>query len=179
MSRVGKKPIEIPEGVEAKVENERVIAKGPKGELFFDVPSEISVEVSGDQVLVSQNKETKKSKALWGTTRALVCNIVEGVNKGYTKELQIKGVGYRAEMQGDKLVMRVGFSHPIEVEKREGVEFSVNKDIITVSGIKKDLVHRIAAEIRKIRPPDPYKGKGIRYKDEKIILKEGKKTAGK
>ncbi len=162
-----------------KVEKGKVIAKGPKGELSLDIPPEVGVKVSDGEVLVSQEKETKMSKALWGTVRALVNNLIEGVSKGYAKDLQIKGVGYRAEMKDDKLVLRVGFSHPVEVEKREGVNFSVNKDIITVSGIKKDLVHRVAAEIRKIRPPEPYKGKGIRYKDEEVVLKEGKKTAGK
>jgi large subunit ribosomal protein L6 len=175
MSRIGKKPIIIPEGVDVKIERNIVIAKGPKGELSLDIPDEIKVENTEEGVLVSQRKETKTSKALWGTIRALIFNMTEGVKNGYTKDLQIKGVGYKAEMKGEDLVLKVGFSHLVEVKKVEGVEFSVNKDIITVSGIKKELVNRVAADIRKVRRPDPYKGKGIRYKDEVIVLKEGKK----
>jgi large subunit ribosomal protein L6 len=176
MSRIGKKPITIPEGVSITIEKEKVSVKGPKGELSLDVPFDIKVENTEEGVLVSQRKETKNSKALWGTIRALIFNMVEGVKNGYTKELQIKGVGYRAEMKQDDLVLKVGFSHLVEVKKVEGVEFNVNKDIITVSGIKKELVNRVAADIRKVRRPDPYKGKGIRYKDEVIVLKEGKKS---
>ncbi len=130
-------------------------------------------------MIVSVKKENKKSKALWGTARSLIENIVEGVSKGYSRELQVKGVGYRAEMQGEDLALKVGFSHPVVFKKNEGVDFSVAKDIITVSGIKKDLVGRIAAEIRQVRPPEPYKGKGIRYKDEVVLMKEGKKGVGK
>ncbi len=179
MSRVGKKPIKIPAEVEVKTEERRVIAKGPKGELFLDIPSEIEVKIEEGEVTVSQKKETKKSKALWGTIRSLIFNIVEGVSKGYQKDLQIKGIGYRAEIQNEKLVLRVGFSHSVEIDKIEGVDFNVNKDIITVSGIKKDLVGKVAAEIRSVRPPEPYKGKGIRYKDEVVVMKEGKKAVGK
>jgi len=179
MSRIGKKPINIPQGVEIKKEGEMITVKGPKGELSLEVPAEISVEIGENEINVLEGKKSKKSKAMWGTFRSLISNMVTGVKEGYKKELQVKGVGYRAEMQGENLILRVGFSHPVEVKKEEGVDFSVNKDIITVSGTKKDLVHRIAAEIRKIRPPEPYKGKGIRYKGEEITLKEGKKGAGK
>ena len=179
MSRIGKKPIEIPAGVEVKIDQNKVTAKGAKGELFIDVPSEIEVKVEGNEVVVSQKKETKNSKALWGTVRSLVANIVEGVSKGYEKELQIKGVGYRAEVQNERLILKVGFSHLVEIDKIEGITFVVNKDIITISGIKKDLVGRVAAEVRSVRPPEPYKGKGIRYKDEVVVLKEGKKAVGK
>ncbi len=179
MSRIGKKPIEIPAGVEVMTEKNKVTVKGEKGELFLDVPSEIEVKVEGGEVTVSQKKETKKSKALWGTVRSLIANIIEGVSKGYEKELQIKGVGYRAEIQNEKLILKVGFSHLVEIDKIEGISFAVSKDIITVSGIKKDLVGRVAAEIRNVRPPEPYKGKGIRYKDEVVVIKEGKKAVGK
>ncbi len=179
MSRVGKKTIKIPVGVEVKEEENRLIAKGEKGELFLSIPSEIGVKVEGDEISVFQKKETKKSRELWGTVRSLIANIVEGVSKGYQKDLQIKGVGYRAEVQDGKLVLRVGFSHPVEVDKVEGVDFEVKKDIITVSGIKKELVGRVAAEVRGVRPPEPYKGKGIRYKDEVVMMKEGKKATGK
>ncbi len=178
MSRIGKKPIQIPNGVEVTIEKGRVVAKGPKGELATSFPAEIEVKKENDQIMVSEKRRTKKSKAFWGTFRSLIFNIIEGVSSGYKKELQIKGVGYRAEVQGEKLILKVGFSHLVEVDAPEGIQFEVKRDIIVVSGIRKELVGRVAAEIRKVRPPDPYKGKGIRYKDEVIILKEGKKGAG-
>ncbi len=179
MSRIGKKPIKIPEGVEIKIDNSTILVKGPKGELTFDFSNEVEVKQEEQDILVSEKKSTKRSKALWGTTRAIIANMIEGVKNGYQADLQVKGVGYRAELQGEKLVLKVGFSHPVEVEKVEGLNFAVNKDIITVSGIKKELVFKVAAEIRNIRPPEPYKGKGIRYKDEVVSLKEGKKSVGK
>ncbi len=179
MSRVGKKPIKIPQGVEIKIESSKITAKGQKGELSVDIPQEIEVKQEEEFLLISEKKNTKNSKAFWGTTRSLIFNIIEGVNIGYQKELQVKGIGYRAEAQGEGLTIKVGFSHPVVVDKVEGITFQVNKDIITVSGIKKELVGRVAAEIRNIRPPEPYKGKGIRYKDEVIVLKEGKKSVGK
>ncbi len=177
MSRVGKKIINIPEGVEISIDKDKITAKGPKGELSVAIPEEIKVEMKDKEITVSEKKKNKVSRALWGTIRALIFNIIKGVSEGYTKELQIKGVGYRAEMQGENIVLRVGFSHPVEVKKEEGVELAINKDIITVSGIEKELVNRVAADIRKVRPPDAYKGKGIRYKDEVVVLKEGKKGA--
>jgi len=179
MSRVGKKLIKIPQGVEIKIESSKITAKGQKGELSIDIPSEIEVKEKEGEVVVSERKNTKNSRALWGTTRSLVFNIIEGVSVGYQKELQAKGIGYRAEIQGEGLTLKVGFSHPVVVDKVEGITFQVNKDIITISGIKKELVGRVAAEIRSIRPPEPYKGKGIRYKDEVVVLKEGKKSVGK
>ncbi len=179
MSRVGKKTIKIPVGVEVKEEESKVTAKGEKGELFLSVPPEIGVKIEGEEISVFQKKETKKSREMWGTVRSLIANIIEGVSKGYQKDLQIKGVGYRAEVQEGKLILRVGFSHLVELNKVEGVDFEVKKDIITVSGIKKELVGRVAAEVRSVRPPEPYKGKGIRYKDEVVVMKEGKKAAGK
>ncbi len=179
MSRIGKKPIKIPQGVTVTIGEGKVTVKGSKGELSLDVPREIEVKTQEEEVLVSKKQENKKSKALWGTVRSLVFNMIKGVSEGYSRDLQIKGVGYRAELQGEKLVLKVGFSHPIEIEKVEGIDFNVVKDIINVSGIKKDLVGRVASEIRSIRPPEPYKGKGIRYKDEVISMKEGKKSAGK
>jgi len=179
MSRVGKKLIKIPQGVEIKIESSKITAKGQKGELSIDIPSEIEVKEKEGEVVVSERKNTKNSRALWGTTRSLVFNIIEGVSVGYQKELQVKGIGYRAEIQGEGLTLKVGFSHPVVVDKVEGITFQVNKDIITISGIKKELVGRVAAEIRSIRPPEPYKGKGIRYKDEVVVLKEGKKSVGK
>jgi large subunit ribosomal protein L6 len=179
MSRVGKKPIKIPAGVEIKIEGLKITAKGPKGELSLDIPSVIDVKKEGEEILVSEKKQTKTSKAFWGTTRSLIFNIIEGVSNGYKRELQVKGVGYRAEMQGEGMTLKVGFSHPVVVDKVEGINFEVNKDTISVSGIEKELVGKVAAEIRSIRPPEPYKGKGIRYKDEVVVLKEGKKSVGK
>ncbi len=179
MSRVGKKPVKIPAGVEIKIEGLKITAKGPKGELSLDIPSVIDVKKEGEEILVSEKKKTKTSKAFWGTTRSLIFNIIEGVSNGYQKELQIKGIGYRAEMQGEGMTLKVGFSHTVAVDKVEGITFVVNKDIITISGIEKELVGKVASEIRNIRPPEPYKGKGIRYKDEVVALKEGKKSVGK
>ncbi len=178
MSRIGKKPITIPQGVEVTVSKESLKAKGPKGELEVDIPEEIEVKKEGSEITVSEKRQNKKSRALWGTTRSLIANAIEGVEKGYTKELQIKGVGYRGEIQDGNLVLKVGYSHPVEIKKIDGVEFAVTKDIVSVSGIKKDLVGRVAAQIRSVRPPEPYKGTGIRYKNEVIAMKEGKKSAG-
>ena len=179
MSRVGKKPITIPSGVEAKMEGNQIFVKGPKGELSFEVFPEIEAKIEGSEITISKKKDNRKAEALWGTTRSLIFNIIEGVSKGFVRDLQVKGVGYRAQMQGEDLELKVGFSHPVVIKKVEGVDFAVNKDIISVTGIKKDLVGRLAAEIRAVRPPEPYKGKGIRYKDENIIIKEGKKGVGK
>lgn len=175
MSRIGKRPIKIPEGVEVKIEGNFVRVKGPQGELEREIRPEVEAKIEEGEIIVSEKRKTKKSRAFWGTTRAVIANMVQGVSSAYNIEMQIKGVGYRAELQGEKLILRVGFSHPVEVEAPEGVTFKVEKDIITVSGIKKELVGRVAADLRKVRPPDAYKGKGIRYKDEVIILKEGKK----
>ncbi len=179
MSRVGKKSIKIPQGVTVNIAGNDIIVKGPKGELSFSSSPLLLVEEKNGEVFVSLKKETKKSKELWGTTRSIIYNMIEGVSNGYSKELQIKGVGYRAEMQGENLILKVGFSHPVEIKKIDGVNFAVLKDIVTVSGIKKDLVGRVAAQIRKVRPPEPYKGKGIRYKNEVVAMKEGKKGVGK
>ncbi len=178
MSRVGKKPIEIPDGVEVNIEGDKITAKGPKGELSLFLVDDILVQKEDNRIVVSKKRENKNSKAMWGTTRSLVSNIIKGVESGYTKELQVKGVGYRAEVQGNKLILKVGFSHPVEIEKPEGIDFAITKDIISVSGAEKELVGRVAAKIRSVRPPEPYKGKGIRYKDELVVIKEGKKSVG-
>ncbi len=178
MSRIGKKPILIPTGVEIKINNNEVIVKGPKGELKRIVRPEIKVEIKENQIIVSPKKETKKTKAFWGLERTLIFNMIEGVTKGYEKKLELQGVGYRAEMQGEDLVLKVGFSHPVLVKKPEGIKFSVDKNIITVAGIDKEKVGQIAAKIRKIRPPEPYKGKGIRYEGEEVRRKVGKKAIG-
>lgn len=180
MSRVGKKPIPIPENVEVKIEGQKVMVRGPKGELQREVLPEIRVEVENGKVLVSAQKETKRTPAFWGLTRALISNMVKGVSEGYEKKLEIQGVGYRANLEGEDLVLQVGFSHLVKIKKLDGIKFSVEKNIITISGIDKELVGQIAAKIRKVRPPEPYKGKGIRYLGEQVRRKAGKKvvTAG-
>lgn len=177
MSRVGKKPIEIPDNVEVKIEGKEITVKGPKGELSRQVRPEVKVKKKDDQILVTPQIKTKKTNAFWGLTRALIYNMVEGVTKGYEKKLKIQGLGYKAKMQGDKLVLKVGYSHPVEMEPPEGVDVSVDKSIITVSGIDKELVGQIASKIRKVKPPEPYKGKGIRYVGEEVRRKPGKRVA--
>lgn len=178
MSRIGKKPILIPENVEVKIDGSRVIIKGPKGELQREVRSEIKVEKKDNQILITPAKETKKTKAFWGLTRTLIFNMVKGVTEGYEKKLEIQGIGYRAGLEGEDLVLQVGYSHPIKIKKQEGISFSVEKNIITVSGSDKELVGQMAAKIRKVRPPEPYKGKGIRYVGEEVRRKVGKKVVG-
>jgi len=177
MSRIGKKPISIPSGVEIKLQDGKVIVKGPKGELSREVRPEINVEIKDKEVIVSIKTENKQSNAFWGLTRALIANMVEGVTNGYEKKLIIKGLGYKASMAGDKLVLLVGFSHPVELEPMEGVKVEVKGNTITVSGINKELVGLRAAQIRKVKKPEPYKGKGIRYSDEVVKRKAGKRVA--
>ncbi len=176
MSRIGKKPISISEGVEVKIEGQNVIVKGPKGELQKEVRPEIKVEIKENEILVSPGKETKKTNAFWGLTRTLIFNMIKGVTEGYEKKLEIQGVGYKANLEGEDLVLQVGFSHPVKMDKVEGIKFEVEKNIITISGIDKELVGQVAAKIRKVRPPEPYKGKGIRYVGEEVRRKAGKKV---
>jgi len=180
MSRIGKKPIEIPPAVEVKIEGQKVFIKGPKGDLQREVLPEIKVETKEGKIFVSPQKDTKRTNAFWGLTRVLIFNMVKGVSEGYEKKLEIQGVGYRASLEGEDLVLQVGFSHPVKIKKIEGIKFSIEKNIITISGIDKELVGQIAAKIRKIKPPEPYKGKGIRYLGEQVRRKAGKKvvTAG-
>lgn len=176
MSRVGKKPIKIPPKVEVKVKDHQVLVKGPQGELSQKIPSEIEVEVKEQKVIVSPKVKTKRTRAFWGLTRSLIANMVEGVSKGFEKKLELRGVGYRAKKEGDHLVLQVGFTHPVKIKQPPGIEFSVEKNIITISGIDKQMVGEISAKIRSIRPPEPYKGKGIRYLGEKVKRKVGKKA---
>jgi len=176
MSRIGKKPIQIPEGVRVEIHQNKIRVEGPKGKLEKNIPSEIDVQIKEGMILVSPKSKTKKAKALWGTIRQIIYNMVEGVTKGFEKKLEIEGLGYRASVSGDELILEVGFSHPVKIKKPEGINFSVEKNIITVSGIDKELVGQIAANIRRVRPPDPYKGKGIRYLGEVIRKKAGKKA---
>ncbi|MBU4299306.1 50S ribosomal protein L6 [Patescibacteria group bacterium] len=177
MSRVGKKPILIPENVEVKIENQTVKIKGPKGELSRQIRPEIRVGVKENKIFVVPYKESKKTKAFWGLTRGLIFNMVKGVKEEYEKKLEIEGLGYKASLEGKDLVLFVGFTNPVKIMAPEGIKFSVEKNVIVVSGYDKELVGQLAAKIRKTRPPEPYKGKGIRYFGEVIRRKEGKKAA--
>jgi len=175
MSRIGLKPIEIPENVEVKVDGNTVSVKGPKGELSQVITDKMGVNIEGNIINVERKSEDQESRALHGTTRSLISNMVEGVSTGFQKELEIIGVGYRAQMQGTKLVVNAGYSHPVEIEQEANIEFEVPKNTeIIVKGIDKERVGAIAANIRAIRFPEPYKGKGIRYKGEYVRRKEGK-----
>ncbi len=179
MSRIGKKPITIPSGVDVKIDGSKITVKGPKGELTRDLRPEILFEIKDNKIVFTLIRNDKKSRAFWGLTRSLVNNMIIGVTEGYIKKLQLEGVGYRAVLEGQDLVFQVGYSHPVRVSPEEGITFSVEKNIISVSGIDKQQVTHTAAKIRKIRPPEPYKGKGIRYEGEIIKRKVGKKAAGK
>jgi large subunit ribosomal protein L6 len=175
LSRIGKKPISLPAGVEVSIDGNIVKVKGPKGVLEQEIPQDISVIRQEQELLLKRPSDSKKHRALHGLSRALVANMVEGVTKGFEKKLEMVGVGFRAQMQGRKLVISAGYSHPVEVEAPDGIEFevpAVNK--IVVKGIDKQLVGNTAAEIRAIRKPEPYKGKGIKYEDERIRRKAGK-----
>ena len=181
MSRVGKQPVAIPQGVEVSVQGREVKVKGPKGELALDYRIDfIDVAVSGAEVVVGRKGETKEAMALHGLTRSLVANAVEGVTQGFSKNLELFGVGYRAEVQGRKLSLHVGYSHQIDYEPPQGVDVEITNPVagaqarIVVSGIDKQKVGQVAAEIREKRKPDPYKGKGIRYENEMIHWKAGK-----
>jgi large subunit ribosomal protein L6 len=176
MSRVGKKPIEIPKDVEVKMEKRKVLIKGPKGELSQEFRPEVEVFVKEGKIFITPKIQTKKTSAYWGLTRALLANMVIGVTNGYEKKLEIQGIGYKAVLEGEDLKLQAGFTHPVKVKKPEGIKFSVEKEVITISGIDKKLVGETAAKIRKIRPPDPYKGKGIRYQGEIVKKKVGKKV---
>ncbi len=175
MSRIGKKPIDIPEGVEVKIaEGNKVTVKGPKGTIEKNVPTEMSIKLEGGQVIVERPNDLKKMKSFHGLTRTLIANMVEGVTNGYKKVLEINGVGYKAKKTGSTLELALGYSHPVIMEDPKGVESTIDGNKIVISGIEKDKVGQYAAEIRFKRPPEPYKGKGIKYVDEYIKRKEGK-----
>lgn len=178
MSRIGNLPIKIEDGVDVTVNGAAVSVKGSKGELSLDIPDGIQVAVEDGEINVSRSREIKKVRALHGTIRSLLNGMVEGVSKGFTRQLTVEGVGYRVSMQGQKLVMNVGYSHPIEYPIMDGVTVTVEKDTdITVTGADKQKVGQTAARIRGYAPAEPYKGKGIRYKDEQIRRKAGKTVA--
>jgi len=179
MSRIGKKPVAIPSAVTATVDGQTVKVKGSKGELAFTVPENIKVEKTADGVAVTMREDTKKARAMWGMSRTMVQNLVKGVTDGYSHTLEIQGVGFRAAMKGkDQLTLSVGFSHEVNHKIPAGVEVKVagaKQEIITVTGIDKQLVGQVAADIRGSRPPEPYQGKGVRYQGEYVFRKEGKK----
>lgn len=178
MSRIGRMPITLPSGVEVTIAPDVVHVKGPKGELSQQVPSRMTVAMQDGQVVVTRPDEEKESKAFHGLTRTLIANMVEGVTNGYRKTLEISGVGYRAGRVGNRLTLQVGFSHPVEIVPPAGVSFEVESPTrFHVVGIDKALVGEIAARVRRVRPPEPYLGKGIRYADERVRRKAGK--AGK
>ena len=178
MSRVGRMPIEIPAGVTVDLQGQHITVKGPKGELSRDIHEDIKVAVEGNEILVTRPSDNKNHRALHGLTRALVANMVTGVHDGFSKKLEINGVGYRAAKQGNKLVLTLGFSHPVEMEAPAGLTIDVpNQTEIVVSGADKEVVGAVAADIRKWRKPEPYKGKGIRYEGEVVRRKAGKAGA--
>jgi large subunit ribosomal protein L6 len=177
MSRIGKKPIEVPAGVLVAIDPGRVTVSGPKGELRQDVPQRMKIEQEDGSIVVTRPTERGEDRALHGLTRTLIANMVEGVTKGFEKRLEIQGVGYRAVLSGTNLELQVGYSHPVRITPRQGIEFEVPVPTqIVVRGIDKQVVGQTAAEIRKVRPPEPYKGKGIRYEGEFVRRKVGKRA---
>ena len=176
MSRVGKKPVPIPKGVTARVEGQKVSVKGAKGELSFTCPDDVTVSFANDEVSVMPRSETKRAQAMWGTCRAQVSNLVEGVSNGFTRKLEISGVGFKAAVQGKVLQLSLGYSHDVPFPIPEGITIVTPRPVeIHVSGIDKRQVGQVASEIRAYRPPEPYKGKGVKYAGEFIFRKEGKK----
>jgi large subunit ribosomal protein L6 len=176
MSKIGNQPIFIPAGTQVQLDGNLITVKGPKGELKKNIPSEIKIEIKDGQIILTPAKQTKKTSALWGLSRMLIANMVEGVNRGFEKKLELEGVGYKVSLQGKDLFLNLGFSHPVEFKVLPGIDFKVEKNAVTVSGIDKELVGQVAADIRDLRPPEPYKGKGIRYQGEIIKRKAGKKA---
>ena len=176
MSRIGKKPVELPTGVDASVSGQTVTVKGPKGQRQFTATDDVTIAVDGNVVSIEPRGKSKRARQQWGMSRTMVANLVTGVSDGFKRELEIQGVGYRAQMQGNKLVLNLGYSHDVEFEVPQGVTVTTPKQTeIVVEGIDQQLVGQVAANIREWRAPEPYKGKGIRYKGEFIFRKEGKK----
>lgn len=177
MSKIGKLPVKYDNQVQIKEERSNITVTGPKGTLSFKFPSEVSITVEPQEIKVQRKDDTDRSKAMHGLTRTLIANMIEGVTKGYEKTLELSGVGFRSQVQGNKLVLNVGYSHQVEIEAPEGISFRTAENKITVSGFDKALVGEVASKIRKVRPAEPYKGKGIKYEGEVIRRKAGK--AGK
>ncbi|WP_321339758.1 50S ribosomal protein L6 [Breoghania sp.] len=176
MSRIGKKAVPVPNGVTATIDGQRVEVKGPKGQLDFVLNEFVVAAMTDDGIKVDPRDDSKQARAMWGMSRTMVQNLVKGVSEGFEKKLEITGVGYRAQMQGKNLQLALGFSHDVVYEIPEGITVACPKPTeIVISGIEKQKVGQVAAEIREYRPPEPYKGKGVRYADEYIVRKEGKK----
>lgn len=178
MSRIGRKPIQVPNGVNINLDNTVITVKGPKGTLSREIHKDMKVNVAENEIVVERPSDNKLHRSLHGTTRSIIANMVSGVTEGFSRNLELVGVGYRANKSGDKIVLNVGYSHPVEIVPEAGIEFDVPANTkITVRGIDKERVGAVAAQIRSVREPEPYKGKGIKYEGERIIRKEGK--AGK
>ncbi len=176
MSRIGKKAIAVPSGVTVTLDGQKIAVKGPKGQLAYTAPEEIRVAQEGGQLSFTPTSDSQRAGAMWGLTRTLVSNMVEGVTKGYEETLELVGVGYRAAIKGRNLSLQLGFSHDIDMPPPEGITFaSARPGEVKIAGIDKQMVGEVAARIRRIRPPEPYKGKGVRYAGEKVRRKEGKK----
>jgi len=176
MSKIGKNPVKVPSGVQVSIQDNVFSAKGKLGELKLDLLKEVNVTIDGEIITIEPTSETRLAKAMWATTRQIINNLVNGVNEGFTKELELKGVGYRAQMQGSSLKLQLGLSHDVIFPIPQGITVEVpSQTEIKVFGADKQLVGQVAANIREFRKPEPYKGKGIRYKGERVIIKEGKK----
>ncbi len=180
MSKIGKQPVSISEGVTVEVSGTTVSVSGPRGTLSRKFSREVAIEVKDGNVNVSVAAKSKTARAIWGTTRSIISGMVEGVSRGWRKQLELVGTGYRAEVSGNTLVLTVGYSHPVKIDAPEGITLNVEKSVITVAGADKEMVGQIAANIRALRPPEPYKGKGIKYLEEVVRRKAGKaaKTVG-
>ena len=177
MSKIGKQPIIVPVGVNIEIDGNKISVKGPKGELTKNLPRNIGAEMSDGKIVISRKGETKIALSLHGTYRALIANMVKGVSEGFVRSLELVGTGFRAEAAGSTLTLTVGYSHPVKIEAPDGIAFKVEKSIIIVEGIDKEIVGQIAANIRAVRPPEPYKGKGIKYVEEIVRRKPGKAAA--
>jgi len=176
MSRIGKKPVQVPAGITATVDGQKITAKGPKGELFFVANDDIQLKLEENSVSVQPANNTKEARSKWGMSRTMIENIFKGVKDGFERKLEINGVGYRASLQGKNLQLALGFSHDVVYEPPQGITIAVPKPTeIVVTGINKQQVGQVAAEIREYRGPEPYKGKGVKYAEERIVRKEGKK----
>lgn len=176
MSRVGKNPVVLPQGITAELKDQSIKVKGPKGELSLPVHPTVEAKIDGGQVVVTPRNDERQTRALWATTQRLIASMVKGVKDGYEKNLEINGVGYRCALQGKDLVLQLGFSHEVRYAVPQGITIAVDKQTqIKINGIDKEQVGQVAAEIRGFKPPEPYKGKGIKYSDEQIFRKEGKK----
>jgi large subunit ribosomal protein L6 len=176
MSRIGKNPVVMPAGVEATLNGRELTVKGSKGTLTFTVPADVTTSIEGREIAFTPRNDAKTTRALWGTCRARTANMVEGVSKGFTRKLQIQGVGFRAAVAGTSLDLQLGFSHPVKMPIPQGLSVQVNDNTeIVITGADRHKLGQFAADVRGVRPPEPYKGKGVRYSDEQVLRKEGKK----